>query len=195
MGGRQTSFGVLITPGATVGARAEFTLERGRIAIDIDGERSLFRKGEVRFGADRPGRVAVHIGDATLFFRPDRPADVRWLTASSQPARRLPTLGLEGAVDPHERPIRRRVGAPTGSHPEACEWELRSRAYGIERRVCRYCRAVSIDLTGAEQPRADVIPLQVGPADPYEETATKVISRPTSSETSATPGALGIVSP
>lgn len=148
--------------------RARITVDRLRVGIMIDGHQTTYARREVAFDGDRPGRVAVRIGKATLFFRPDRPADCRWLTRHPDQGQRLPLLGLEGAPPPAT------TGAPAvsttmGAHPAECEWTVRSRTHGIVRRVCRYCNAVSIDLTGSETPAAD----------PYAESATKSISSAT----------------
>jgi hypothetical protein len=158
--------GVLMTPCSSMATRARVTVDRLRVGIMIDGHQTTFSRSDVQFKPDRPGRLAVRVRNATLYFRPDRPADCRWLTKTTRDAgSRLPLLGLEGAASATSQ-TRSTDAAGSGPHPADCDWVVRTNTHGIVRRVCRYCNAVSIDLTAAER----------AVADPYAASATNTIS-------------------
>jgi hypothetical protein len=132
------------------------TVSEGGLSIVVGDGAQSWPLAEVHLHPQPGSRLAITIAGARLYFRPDLPAECGRLVALARRngSPRLPSLGLEGTAVT-EPPLppgdATRLGHPIRSH--TCQWEVRSRAYGIVRKICVICRAVSIDLTDAERRR------------------------------------------
>lgn len=154
-GGRSAS-GVLTTPGNTAATQALVAVQGGRLSIVVGDGAQSWLLTDVCLERQPGSRLMISVDGARLHFRPDRPSDCGLLVglARRHGGARLPSLGLEGGAAPTERGL----PSPDADSGESrrshtCRWEVRNTAYGIVRRICVVCRAVSIDLTDGDPGR------------------------------------------